>query len=290
MASRAELMGRHGVRRDPWYDDEIVLLDTAQPLVPGLMRPIGFRPVPRFAPWLPPIYLIGYVHQSGDALRNLDIAAAALSARLGPGRPSGVSNTRGWRWQDGLSIIELTCWPPELQHPGLQNRAHEREPRLAVTCHLTICTGYRPPVTPEEQAGLDGFEEVGRLAEGELRIAGSDAPEYALEFTRGPDADPARFAGRIGLSPGGGHLIFGWDELYVVPIVQVLRFELLHLLPARGSGGATLYMHCATAIPAWPEKRLVITTALGIDRAEALASRLAEATGKALERSTALDD
>src|SRR3954465_1558633 len=88
-ASRAELMDRYGVRRDPWYDEEIVLLDSARPLVPGLVRPIGFRAVPRFAPWLPPIRLSGYVHQSGDAHRNLDMAEAALSARLGPGRNSG---------------------------------------------------------------------------------------------------------------------------------------------------------------------------------------------------------
>ncbi|OWJ60812.1 hypothetical protein [Inquilinus limosus] len=289
-ASRAELMDRYGIRRDPWYDDDIVLLETPQPLVPGLMRPIGFRAVPRFAPWLPPVYLGGHVHQSGDPRRNLDMAAAALSTWLGPGRPSGVSNTRGWRWQEGLSIIELTCWPPELQHPGLQNRAHEREPRLSVTCHLTICTGYRPPVTPEEQAGLDGFEEIGRLAETELRIAGNDTPEYALEFIRAPSAAAGRFTGRVGLSRGGGHLIFGWDELYLVAVDRILRFELLHLLPARGPGGATLSVRCATAIPAWPEKQLVITTALGIDPAAALASRLAGATGKTIERSTALDD
>jgi len=287
-ASRAELMDRHGVRRDPWYDDDIVLLETPQPLVPGLMRPIGFRPVPRFAPWLPPVYLSGYVHQSGDPHRNLDMTAAALSTWLGPGRPSGVSNTRGWRWQEGLSIIELTCWPPELQPPGLQNRAHEREPRLAVACHLTICTGYRPPVTPEEQAGLDGFEEIGRLAETGLRIAGNDAPEYALEFIRDPGADAGRFAGRVGLSRG--HLIFGWDELTVVPIEQVLRFELLHLTPARGPGGAFLYVHCATAIPAWPEKRLVMAGGLDLDRTEALAAKLARTTGKPVERSTAPDD
>lgn len=285
-ASRTELMDRHGVRRDPWYDDDIVLLDTSRPLVPGLMRPIGFRAVPRFAPWLPPVYLSGYVRDGEDVIRNLDMAAAAVSARLGPGRPSGVSNTRGWLWQDGRTSLELTCWPPALQHPGLQNRAHEREPRLAGACHLTIRTGFRPPVTPEEQAGLDAFAEIGRLAEGELRIAGDGAPEYALEFTRAPDA--GRFAGRVGLSRGS--LIFGWDELYVVEVERILRFELLHLLPARGGGGATLYVHCATAIPAWPEKRLVVTTALGIDQAEALALRLAEAAGKPLERSTALDD
>lgn len=285
-ASRAELMDRYGVRRDPWYDEEIVLLDSARPLVPGLVRPIGFRAVPRFAPWLPPIRLSGYVHQSGDAHPNLDMAEAALSARLGPGRSSGVSNTRGWRWQDGRASIELTCWPAELQHPGLRNLAHEREPWLAAACHLTLCTGYRPPVTPEERAALDAFKEIGRLAETERRIAGDDAPEYALEFIR--PADAGRFAGRAGLSRG--QLIFGWGEPHIVPVERILRFELLHLLPARGPGGATLYVHCATAIPAWPEKQLVITTALEIERAEALALRLAEATGKPLERSTALDD
>jgi hypothetical protein len=287
-ASRTELMDRHGVQRDPWYDDDIVLLDAAQPLVPGLMRPIGFNPDPRFAPDLPPITLSGYVHQSGDANRNLDVAAAALSARLGPGQPSGVSNTRGWRWQDGRSSIELTCWPPALQQPGLRNLAHQREPRLATACHLSIQTGYRPPTTPEERAALDAFEEIGRLSETERPIAGFFGAGYTLEFIRAPDADTGRFAGRAGLSRG--HLIFGWGELTIVAVERILRFELLHLLPARGAGGATLHVHCATAIPAWPEKQLVITSALGIDQAEALALRLAEATGKPLERTTGIDD
>jgi hypothetical protein len=285
-AARAELTDRYGAQRDPWYDEDIVLLDAAQPLVPGLMRPIGFQAIPRFAPWLPPIYLSGYVHQSGDALRNLETAEAALSARLGPGRPTGVSNTRGWRWQDGRSSVELTCWPPALQHPGLRNLAHEREPRLATACHLSIRTGCRPPVTPEEQAALDTFEEIGRLAEADPCIAGDGAPEYALEFTRADDT--RRFASRVGLSRG--HLIFAWGELHIVAVARILQFELLHVLPARGPGGAYLYVHCATAIPAWPEKRLMITPALGIDRAEALALRLAEATGTRLERSSGIDD
>lgn len=287
-ASRAELMDRYGVRPDPWYDEDIVLLDAAQPLAPGLMRPIGFNPDPRFARGLPPSYLVGYIGHSEDALRNLDAAEAALSARLGPGQPSGVSNTRGWRWQDGRSSIELTCWPPALQQPGLRNLAHQREPRLATACHLSIQTGYRPPTTPEERAALDEFKEIGRLAEAGVRTTSNLTSEYELEYVRSPDADGGRFAGRAGLSRG--YLIFSRGQLYILPVEQVLRFEMLRLLPARGPGGALLYVHCATGIPAWPEKQLAIATALGVEQTETLASRLAEATGKPLERTTALDD
>lgn len=286
--SRAALMDRFGVRQDPWFGSEIVLLDTPRPLLDGLLRPIEIAASPRYAPGLPPTCLVGFVRRSDDALDTLALAAASLSARLGEGRSCDSANTRGRQWRHGESTVELICWPAALQRPGLQIQAHEREPRLAAACHLCIRTGYRPPATPEEQAALDGFEEIGRLTETRMRGTGDAASEYELEFVRSPVADAERFAGRIGLSRG--HLIFGRDQLYIVAAERILRFELLHLLPARGPGGALLSVHCATGITAWPEKRLEITTALGLDRAEALASRLSQATGKPLERSTALDD
>lgn len=285
---RAEVAKHYGIRTDPWFEGEIVLLDTPRPLLSGLLRPIEVAVSRRYAPGLPPTELRGFVRHSDDALHNLGTAAAELSTRLDAGRSFDSSNTRGWRWRHGASTVELMCWPAALQNPRPQIPAHDREPRLAAACHLAIRTGYRPPTTREEQAALDEFEEIGRLAETRVRVANEAASEYELEFVRAPRADIERFAGRVGLSHG--YLIFGRDQLCIVPIARILRFELLHLLPARGSGGACLYVHCATGIPAWPEKQLVLTAAFGIDRAEALASRLAQATGKPLERTTALDD
>jgi hypothetical protein len=286
--SRVEVVKQYGIRTDPWFEREIVLLDTPRPLLSGLLRPIEIAVSRRYAPGLPPNELRGFVHHSDDALHNLGTIAADLSARLGTGRSFDSANTRGWRWRHGGSTVKLMCWPPELQQLGLRNTAHEREPRLAAASHLYIWTGYGPPTTIEEQAALDEFEEIGRLGEAREGAIGRRPSEYELEFVRAPGADSGRFAGRVGLSRG--HLIFGWDQLYVVAVERILRFELLHLTPARGSGGAYLYAHCATAIPAWPEKRLGITAALGIDRAEALASRLARATGKPLERRTVPDE
>lgn len=293
--SRAALAARYGIRPDPWYGDwPITPLDLPRPLLGGLMRPIWIGADPRYAPDLPAPLLSGLVRASDDALFNLGSAAAELTAALGPARPSDTSNTRGWAWQDGDAAVRLVCWPPGLQHPGLQNQAHDREPRLVTACHLTIGTGCRPRVTPEERTALDEFEEIGRTGPaGRRRDQGLDremASEYLLEFIRAPGADLDRIDGRIGISRRHRRLIFGRGQLHVIAVDGILRFERLHLWPARGAGMTALSVVCATGRPEWPEKRVEITTAFDLAETELLADRLSEVTGRPVERSDGIDD
>lgn len=293
---RAALAARYGIQADPWYGDRpLIFLDPGPNLLGGLMRPITIDGDPRYAPDLPATILQGLVRPSGDALFNLGTAAASLAAMLGPGRRQDYANTRGWTWQDGDAAVRLTCWPPELQQPGLGNSAHEREPRLVTACHLTIATGWRPQVTPGERAALDTFEGLGRLGPGnaQARIFDLDRQvgyEAQLEFIREPGADLERIDRRVGLSRQRSHLIFDRGQLQVIPVHRILRFERLHLRPARGGGMTALSVYCATGRPEWPEKQIDITTALDLAETEALADRLSDATGRPVERTEGIDD
>lgn len=289
--SMATLAGRHGMRPDNWLQSRIpvVQIDLDKPPLPGLLRPMLFQFDPDHDASLPPTSFMGYVWTGKRvsllprdwARQSLALARQALEPGLGEPQPHDSSNTYGWRWQFGPSLIELVCFPPLLQRWGGTNSVHEAEPRTKNACHVTIETGYRPPCSEAERAALAAFVPA-------LPLGGTFDPaivathrisQYALDYVREPVPGFARTVGQIGRSDDGSLLIFATSELRIIPIADVQAVEVERIQPARGSGGAYVRLRCAR--PGAKPKRIVLFGENGVppDALNDSAERIAEWIG-----------
>lgn len=65
--SRSDLAARYGVRRHAAYDWDVIEIDTAPPIVAGLLWPLSAQVLPQFSPHLPATQFTGLVRASDDA-------------------------------------------------------------------------------------------------------------------------------------------------------------------------------------------------------------------------------
>ncbi len=287
--TRGELAARYGIHTDNPYKWDLVPLDVRPPPLQGMLWPFGFQAFPRYSPAMPPVTLSTHVSVGGDAEANIRFAADQFAQHLGARTIADEYNTRrvGWRW--GAASVTLLAWPPARQSgPKPNNPAHRREPRLVTACSVTVQTGWRPPLSPQDRAWLDGFVPMGptrnwipahpRAALGQTMFA-----ETQLEFMREPPDDLARFRGAFGLSADGEALIACEDALCVVPLAQVAGFEVRRVLPAKGGGGSTLSARCDTGYAACPTKTVQVAQGERADDLNDIATRLAAATARPLQ-------
>lgn len=281
--SRAKLIERFGVRRDPNYAWEVIEVATAAPIAPGLIGPLSAQAFPGFPMDAPATGYSAAAWLEPDARRNLARTAEALAAALGPAAVGRSANVVTCGWRQGSASVRLTAWPADLQSDRGSIPAWEREPRLADACHIHIDTGWRAPLTDAERAAIKGFVEI--AAPPSLRgyraeeMAGRAAAESELDVVRAPEAGMAeRLFGRIGLSADGATLIACADQLRLVPMAEVLRLEVDRLLPAKGGGGSTLRLvrRGWNGAEAW----MTLAEAPGPDDLNALADRMGAAMGR----------
>lgn len=177
--SRADLAARFDIRRCAWSLDEVVELGLVPPPpFPGLIRPLQFRLEPSRCQEVPPLHFSGYADPHRDAMRNLHAVTDAAAAVLGPGEYDDTSvNARSFAWQCGPTRLQLYAFPPKLQDRRTRNRWHEREPRLRQACSISIESGYRPPLLPQESGWVDSFVPGVALHDGRVpRIATRQTP------------------------------------------------------------------------------------------------------------------
>lgn len=288
-STRGDLAARFGIHADNPYRWDLVPLDIRPPPLDGMLWPFGFQAFPRYHPAMPPGYLSTHVWVGDDAEANIAHAAAQLAPPLGARPIEDRYNTRQVAWRCGASSVTLTVWPARMQSgPRLSNPAHARDRRLTTACSVTVQTGWRPPLSPQERRWLDGFVPIGPSINwvpaapiaplGERMFA-----ETLLEFMREPPADLARFRGTFGLSPGGEALIACEDALYVVPIAHVRQFGVARTLPAKGGAGSTLTAQCDTFYSACPTKDVPLARGAKADDLNGIAAKLAEAAARPLK-------
>ncbi len=285
-ATRAELAARFGVRTDNPYQWELVSLDV-QPLpLHGMLWPLGFQAFKHFNPGMPPERLSTHIWVADDADTNIGHAAAQLDQVLGPQPIVDRYNTRRAEWRWGNTLLTLIAWPTVMQSgASLSNPAHRRDARLVAACSLSIQTGWRPPLSMRDRAGLEGFVRMGPtrnwpqagLQDPASRVLSAEA---LLEFVRDPPEDVAHLRRSFGLSAGKEALIICDDALFVIPLTAVNGFEVRRTLPAKGGGGSELYAVCDTGYAACPSKTVPVAKGGGADDLNEVAARLAAAAGK----------
>lgn len=294
--ARGALETRYGVHSDNPYRNDLVSLDVCPSPLPGMLWPFNFHSYPRYSPALPPVTLSTHISIGEEAEANIKTAIEPLARRFGSKSISDVNSTRRVEWRWGAASVTLTVWPESMQSgPKGINPAHRRDRRLGTACLVMVQTGWRPPLSLRERAWLNGFLPKGstenrtparlRVALGEIIFA-----ETQLEFMREPPADVARFRGAFGLSSDGEALIFCEDALYLIPLTQIVAFEVTRLLPAKGEGGSSLSARCETGYAAWPTKSVQVAQGERADDLNVIAADLAAAAGKPLELADYEDD
>jgi hypothetical protein len=282
---RAALAERYGIRQHPAYQWDVIAIETAPPILQGLMWPLDVQVRPQFSPAMPATHFSAIARIGEDAHENLRHCAAELAPKLGEPEIVDSANTQGKCWMFGAASLRLTVWPPELQRWPTTNPSHEREPRLKTACHLSIDTGWRKSVSPEEVTQLASFVRLGRTKLWDRRITATSADAAAaeqseLEFVREPIAAFAHLFGAVGHSADRTMLIFWHRQLYLVPMVDIIRFHVDRLVPAKGPGGAKLYVECRTNYEGLASKRLPIAEADGTDDLNRFTETIAKATSK----------
>lgn len=77
--------------------------------------------------------------------------------------------------------------------------------------------------------------------------AASAPGDTEVEYARDPAGHLPAVRNRIGCPPGREALILCTHQLFVVAASDVLGFEVIRLLPAKGGGGSTLLVRCRTS-------------------------------------------
>jgi len=244
--SMTSLASRYGRTPNRWSrtGDDVVLLDTQPPFLPGLLRPLTVDLCRDHDPAMPAVRMSAYAWTSRTvgwlrpcrARAALQMVHDSLAPALGPPQPKNNSNTYGWRWAFGLAAIDAICFPPRLQTFRGGNSVHDAEPRAATACYVGIETGYRPACSDEERRWIDDFVAAFRLDDRitAAAVTGRRAYQHLLEYVRAPYPGFERTLGRLGRSADGRALIFTTDQLYIVPTSHVDHVDVSRLEQGRG--------------------------------------------------------
>lgn len=234
---------------------------------------------------MPATEFSGASYFGDDARENVRVTVDQLIPVLGHGEATLSSNCVGHRWAFGAASLELFAWPPDMQSWPMKNPAHEREPRLRTSCVISVKTGFRPQANEQERRWLGSFEPVARIIDEPTSTPGTSdipVPQRELEFIRIPDKEFSRCYGWIGCSADRSALIFFARELYVVPLDDVIQFEVARILPAKGRGGSWLTVQCRCHYAGQLTKTLAICSASGPEDLNELGAAVAKAVGKPL--------
>lgn len=295
--SQSDLIARHGIAPDPWWGGPpIVAVDVRPPPLPGLLRPLRFAPLANSDPALPPLQFAGWSWASrgallrGRAVVSLDQVIASLAPSLGEGEAYDTSNTRGRRWRSGAASVEAICFPRRLNPGADSNPAARADPRFPDSCWVEFHSGFRPTCSAEEQSRIESFEPEFTLAEAAdpAFVTGNPPRQYLLDFVREPFPGFERTVGRIGRS--GESIIFAADQLYVVPLAQIVHVEALRAAPARGRGYARLSLACRGDFGERPIREIVLAGHADRNGLDDLAGRVADWLERPCRFEDVLDD
>ncbi|WP_377703739.1 hypothetical protein [Pseudoduganella sp. UC29_71] len=282
---RSQLEANFGAKKHPAYSWNVIEIVSREAFVDNLIWPISVQDFPEFSPKMPAALFSGISYSSKDARQNLQLVVKQLQPILGLGMATSVSNCVGHRWDFTSGSVELHAWPPELQKWPATNPAHALEPRLKTGCHISIDTGFRQSVSPEERVRIETFSPIARIAEHHFASRNSHiarTPQRELEFIRLAESDFEKLHGWIGCSPDRSTLIFFTNELYVVPIADIKQFQVGRVLPAKGGGGSWLQVECRCEYADQVTKVLTICSAIEADELNEFGAIIANSVGKKL--------
>lgn len=283
--SRASLAAKYGIKVHPAYSWEVIEITTHRPFLDGMIWPLSVQVFSNFSPHMPATEFSGVAYHCDNAQENFARSVDELKLQFGEGKATGNSNTLGYKWTFGPGSVELIAWPPEMQRWPSSNPSHEREPRLKTGCYFQVQTGFRPKASANEAALLAAFVPIARILKEKTPASKANvlpAAQNELEYIRQPDEHHDHCYGWIGTSSDRSALIWFSKELYIVPMDEIIKFEVARTKPARGRGGSWMKVQCRCNYPGQATKLLEICAARGPNELNEFAQSIADATGKPL--------
>jgi hypothetical protein len=278
-----DLRARYGMTRSIYYGWNIIEAVDAKPISPQQVGAFNFTEYDG-PDLLPPISFSALISSDAEARRNHQKTLESLSAVLGeiPADKS-ASNTIGHIWHFETAALEIVTWPPELNRHHV-NPATSKHPELAHFCQLRLTNGYRPPLTPQEQAWV---REVTPFAH-QTPDTRPDVVPFDLPWNGANRAvyrwlPPAWHGRHVGVATSRDRqALVGIDRIhaFVVPRADLRAVRLDHILPARGSGGSSLAVDYVNRFAtAQPTGKLRIFRASKVDGLDRLADEVAAWAG-----------
>ncbi|QYF87022.1 hypothetical protein [Brevundimonas sp. PAMC22021] len=291
--TRQQVEARVIASLDPFYRRNALFFpDAVRPS--GFLQPWTASLFERYAPDAPIVRFSGLAWYTDDAGANIDRIADYFAARLGPAPVGKQYNTLYGRWQAGTASLELQSWPHAWQSPNLQNDAHAREPKLITACRVSLLTGFRLPLSVEEERWVADARPIAEtrpfLSPNPGGLANTAPGETEVEYARDPAGYLPQVRNRISCPPGREALILCSHQLFVLPARDVLGFEVLRLLPAKGGGGSSLSVRVRTPCRGVPYKTLRVSDHSDPDGVTGLGQDLAILFGTACDIGPYFDD
>jgi hypothetical protein len=278
-----------GVTHIACYDELMIVMPATLPVVRDLFMPLGFARSDAHHPDLPVLHVSGCHFRTAVPAVNFFDLKHALDPFLGDGMDASVSNTASWQWRDGAAAVSLTIWPPELNTEYGPNSFHEREPRLATACTLSISTGLHMPLTDAERSGLADMQPVlakdpGAVVTAERCGRLEDIRQYELPYARRHAGDFGLPETHICLTADRRMLVAGSAQvLLLLPVADITGIYVNRILPARSSGYASLGVTLRTGVRWCPRKSFTLATRPEADDFNTDAATLATLLGVPLE-------
>ena len=159
---------------------------------------------------------------------------------------------------------------------------------------MTLLTGFRLPLSMEEERWVAEFRPVAEtgpfLTPASERLLDGAPADTEVEYARDPGDHLPLVRDRIGCPPGREALILCTHQLFVLPARDVLGFEVIRMLPAKGGGGSTLSVRCRATCPGVTHKTLHVAHHGDPDGVTPLGRELAAMLGKPCEVGPYFDD
>lgn len=257
----------------------VIRITTARPFMRGMLYPLQVRAGSHIEPDVPVETFETRVSFALGAEGNLRQAVLLLQPILGNGETQEYG---GHIWRYGRSYVEIERGDDRGQPEP--DREPTRDPRLQAACLLTIHSVSRRPLNPADLEALSSFIPILQFDQGlQHTLIYKPSLMDQWDYLREPAPEHACLYRWLGWSGDRSTLIVFNNELFLIPVDDVMGVEVTRILPARGGGGSTMYLICRSMRSDRNRRWIEVANASRADDLSELAARIAHAIGRPLE-------
>lgn len=257
----------------------VIRISSARPFMRGMLYPLQVRAGSHIEPDVPAGTFETRVSFALGAEGNLRQAVLLLQPILGNGEAQEYGRHI---WRYGRSYVEIERGD-DLGQPE-PNHAPPRDPRLQAACLLTIHNVLRRLPDAVDLAALSSFIPILQFDQGlQHTLIYKPSLMDQWDYLREPGPEHARLYRWVGWSNDRSTLIAFNNELFLIPIDDVISVNVTRILPARGGGGSTLYLVCRSMRSDSHRRWIEVANGSRADDLSELAACIAQAIGRPLE-------
>ena len=278
--SHASLVERFGIVPDAdSAPASVIRITSARPFMRGMLYPLQVRAGSHVEPDVPAGIFETRVSFALGAEGNLRQAVLLLQPILGNGE---AQDDGGHIWRHGRSYVEIERGDDRGQPD--QGQGSARDPRLRAACLLTIHNVLRRSPDRADLEALSRFMPILQFDQGlQHTLVYKPSLMDQWDYLREPGPEHAHLYRWVGWSGDRSTLIVFNNELFLIPVDDVISVNVTRLLPARGGGGSTMYLVCRSQRSDGGKRWIEVANASRADDLSEPAACIAQAIGRPLE-------